>query len=153
MTPDVNILVAASRDDHPHHAVAIHWLKQALAEAGNGKRMAVLPMVAAGFVRLATHPKLFVEPTPLEDAMKFLSAVIHAPGVEMPELGQEWSMFEALCAQHQLTGNWIPDAWIAAAVRCHHLHLFTFDRDFRKLLKPSMVTVLKGSSPVGEQAS
>ena len=41
-------------------------------------------------------------------------------------------------------GNAIPDAWIAAAAHHHHLHLVTFDKGFRKLLKPSMVTVLKG---------
>ena len=31
MTPDVNILVAASRQDHPHHAPALAWLEQAIA--------------------------------------------------------------------------------------------------------------------------
>ncbi|MFW6732792.1 MAG: hypothetical protein ACODUE_13850 [Synechococcus sp.] len=27
MTPDENVLVAASRSDHPHHTVAIRWLE------------------------------------------------------------------------------------------------------------------------------
>ena len=31
MTPDVNVLVAASRSDHPHHWVAHSWLQDALA--------------------------------------------------------------------------------------------------------------------------
>ena len=30
MTPDVNVLVAASRTDHPHHAAARQWLEEAL---------------------------------------------------------------------------------------------------------------------------
>jgi len=28
MTPDVNILVAASRIDHPHHIAALSWLPE-----------------------------------------------------------------------------------------------------------------------------
>ncbi len=30
MTPDVNVLVAAPRSDHPHHELARAWLEQAL---------------------------------------------------------------------------------------------------------------------------
>jgi hypothetical protein len=32
---------------------------------------------------------------------------------------------------------------IARATQSHHLHLVTFDKGFRKLLKSSIVTVLK----------
>lgn len=147
MTPDVNVLVAASRRDHIYHAPAIEWLERALefcaGEASAGDRpLAILPMVASGFLRLATHPKVFVEPTPLKAAQAFLRAVLDTPGVTMPALGEEWPMFEKLCTQHKLNGNAIPDAWIAAAALSHHLHLVTFDKDFRRLMKPSMVTVL-----------
>lgn len=144
MTPDVNILVAASRQDHPHHERARTWLEEALAKSGEGHSLAVLPMVASGFLRLVTHPKVFVEPTPLDAALTFLRAVMDSPGVVLPSLGGEWREFERLCAEHGLTGNAIPDAWIAAAAQHHHLHLVTFDKGFRKLLKASMVTLLKG---------
>lgn len=143
MTPDVNVLVAASRQDHPHHAPALAWLEQAIANGETGTPLALLPMVAAGFLRLATHPRVFVMPTPLQDAQAFLDAVLAAPGVSLAPLGGEWAHFSALCARHGLTGNAIPDAWIAAAAQYHHLHLVTFDKGFRKLLKPSAVTVLK----------
>ncbi|MDP1654058.1 MAG: PIN domain-containing protein [Rhodocyclaceae bacterium] len=144
MTPDVNVLVAASRHDHPHHASALAWLEGALINSGEGQPLAVFPMVAAGFLRLVTHPKVFIEPTPLDAALAFLRTVLDSPGVVLPALGSEWQEFERLCAQHVLTGNAIPDAWIAAAAQHHHLHLVTFDKGFRKLLKASMVTVLKG---------
>ena len=68
MTPDVNVLVAASRSDHPHHPVAIRWLDDALDACALGQGLALLPMVAAGFLRLVTHPRVFVEPTPLAGA-------------------------------------------------------------------------------------
>lgn len=143
MTPDVNVLVAASRQDHPHHERARIWLEEALAQSGEGRLLAILPMVASGFLRLVTHPKVFKEPTPLDAALAFLRAVLDSPGVTLPPLGNEWPEAERLCAQHSLTGNAIPDAWIAAAAQNHHIPLVTFDKGFRKLLKPSMVTVLK----------
>ena len=145
MTPDVNILVAASRQDHPHHAPALVWLQEALANSAEGRSLAILPMVASGFLRLVTHPKVFVEPTPVDAALVFLRTLLDSPGVILLSLGNEWPEFERLCAQLRLTGNAIPDAWIAAAAQNHHLHLVTFDKGFRKLLKSSTVTVLKVS--------
>lgn len=142
MTPDVNLLVAASRRDHVHHAPALAWLEGALANSAGGQILAILPMVASGFLRLTTHPKVFVEPTPLKAAQAFLRAVLDTPNVTMPILGEEWPLFEKLCTQYKLSGNAIPDAWIAAAALSNHLHLVTFDKDFRRLMKPSMVTVL-----------
>ena len=99
MTPDVNILVAASRRDHVHHAPALAWLEGALETSTDGQMLAILPMVACGFLRLTTHPKVFVEPTPLKAAQAFLRAVLDTPNVTMPMLGEEWSLFEKLCAQ------------------------------------------------------
>ena len=43
MTPDVNVLVAASRADHPHHGVARDWLEAAVGSAETG---AVLTLMA-----------------------------------------------------------------------------------------------------------
>lgn len=143
MTPDVNVLVAASRRDHVHHAPALAWLEGALETSAISQPLAILPMVAAGFLRLTTHPKVFVQPTPLKAAQAFLRAVLDTPGVTMTTLGEEWPLFEKLCTQHELGGNAIPDAWIAAAAQSHHLQLVTFDKDFRRLMKPSMVTVLQ----------
>lgn len=142
MTPDVNMLVAASRRDHPHHAPALAWLEGALSDNTAGQPLAILPMVASGFLRLVTHPKVFVEPTPIAAAQAFLRSVLDSPGVVLLTLGDEWPLFEHLCAQHGLVGNAIPDAWIAAAAQSHHVHLVTFDKGFRRLMKASMVTVV-----------
>ena len=100
-------------------------------------------MVASGLLRLVTHPKVFIEPTPIDAALDFLHAILDYPGVSLLSLGKEWAAFKLLCAHHRLTGNAIPDAWIAAAAQSYHLHLVTFDKCFRKLLKPSRMTVLK----------
>jgi uncharacterized protein len=52
MTPDVNVLIAASRADHPHHAVARTWLDQALVQSNQGASLKLQPMVIASFLRL-----------------------------------------------------------------------------------------------------
>lgn len=142
MTPDVNVLVAASRQDHPHHGPTLRWLETALSGSASG--LAILPMVAAGFLRLATHPKVFVEPTPEDAARSFLRAVLDSPGVRLLPLGDEWPLFERLCARHSLTGNAIPDAWIAAAAQTHHVQLVSFDRGLRRLMKGGQFLLLKG---------
>lgn len=143
MTPDVNVLVAASRRDHPHHRAALSWLESALDDNAVDGALVVLPMVAAGFLRLVTHPRVFVEPTPLDAARSFIHAVLESPGVQMLALGPEWPIFEGLCDRHQLAGNDIPDAWIAAAALAHHVPLVTFDRGFRRFLDRGQLVLLE----------
>jgi toxin-antitoxin system PIN domain toxin len=141
MTPDVNVLIAASRRDHPHHAVAAAWFASTAASATAGSLL-LFPMVLASFVRLVIHPKIFAVPSSLSDAIVFVDALLAAPGARMPELGAEWPRFRALCMTMKLKANDIPDAWLAAAVREHGDHLVTFDAGFRRLLKRSELTLL-----------
>ena len=143
MTPDVNVLVAASRTDHPHHAVARAWLEGALEASGAGATFTLLPMVLASFLRLVTSPKVFKRATPIEDAVAFVDALLATPGVHLAPLGPEWSKLRQLCLDKQLGGNDVPDAWLSAAVAHTGEHLVSFDRDFRKLLARSQFTLLE----------
>lgn len=142
MTPDVNILVAASRGDHPHHKIAYACIDEAVAACAEGASLKLMPMVVASFLRMVTNAKIFVHPTPVEDAVGFVDALLSVPGVEMPELGVEWPMLRQLCITKKLAANDIPDAWLAAAVVQLGEHLVTFDADFKKLLGRTQVTVL-----------
>ena len=144
MTPDVNVLVAASRSDHPHHASARRWLQQALAAASKGSVICLQPMVTASFLRLVTHARIFVNPTPTGEALRFLDALLSAPGVHQPMLGAEWPHFRRLCVDKSLRANDLPDAWLAAAVIQQGEHLVSFDADFRRLLPASQFTHLVG---------
>ena len=146
MTPDVNVLIAASRSDHPHHLQATAWLKPALAACRDGASLELLPMVASGFLRLVTHPKVFARPTPTDEALAFLDALLATPGVEMPSLSREWITLRQLCRDVKLAGNDIPDAWIAATVRTLGSHLVTFDRGFGKLLGKRDLTLLRAGA-------
>ncbi len=142
MTPDVNVLVAASRSDHPHHAAARTWLEQAIADAGRGAPLKLQPMVLASFLRLVTHPRIFVRPTPMSEALRFVDALSSAPGVALPALGPEWPILRKLCADKALGANDVPDAWLAAAVIHQGEHLASFDVDFKRLLPAARFTQL-----------
>jgi uncharacterized protein len=142
MTPDVNVLIAASRSDHPHHKTAYTCLDAAIAACSHGASLKLMPMVVGGFLRLVTSSRIFVHPTPVEEAMGFLDALFAVPGIEMPSLGSEWPILRQLCMERKLTANAIPDAWLAAAVIHLGEHLVTFDADFKKLLRRAQVTVL-----------
>jgi toxin-antitoxin system PIN domain toxin len=142
MTPDVNVLVAASRSDHPHYDVARYWLEQAVANATHGAVLTLQPMVIASFLRLVTHPKVFVQPTPMRDALRFIDALLAAPGVQQATLGGEWLALRKLCADKALSANAVPDAWLAVAVVRQGEHLVSFDADFKHLLPRSQFTRL-----------
>ena len=142
MTPDVNVLLAASRRDHPHHGIALQWLEQALSHATHVP-LVLQPMVVASFLRLATHPKIFAVPTPMEHALAFIDALLDDPGVNLAGLDGEWPVLSRLCRELGLQGNDLPDAWLAAAVLKQGEHLASFDSDFRRLLPRSQLTHLK----------
>lgn len=143
MTPDVNVLVAASRADHPHHTVAANWLGEAIVNAGQGTPLKLQAMVIASFLRIVTHPKIFVHPTPMSEALRFIEALVGAPGVEQPALGEEWPQMRELCAGKALSANDVPDAWLAAAALHQGSHLVSFDADFKRLLPRGRFTQLK----------
>ena len=96
MTPDVNVLIAASRSDHPHHKTARAFLTKAITACANGATICLMPMVVASFLRLSTNSKIFVMPMPMQQSMAFLDALLAIPGVEIPALGGEWPLFRQL---------------------------------------------------------
>lgn len=146
MTPDVSVLVAASRADHPHHQPALRWLRQAMAQAATQAgpaELGLLSTVVASFLRLVTHPRVFAVPTPAADAVAFVDALLGASGVRMLAVKDEWPRLRALCLAQRLSGNDLPDAWIAASVLQTRETLATFDCDFLRLLEPKHIVLLR----------
>jgi toxin-antitoxin system PIN domain toxin len=143
MTPDVNVLIAAFRRDHQHHAVALQWLDGARVACAEGRiSLALLPMVIVGFLGLVTNRRVFVEPDSIEDALTFIDALLDSPGVELQPCGEEWPILRAKLIARGHKGNEVTDAWIASATESSSEHLVTFDRDFLKLLSPGDFTLL-----------
>jgi predicted nucleic acid-binding protein len=76
--PDVNVLVGAFRADAPHHAQLRRWLKSAVADVED---LGLTDAVVGGTIRVLTHPRVFVNPTPLDDALAQVTALLAADGV------------------------------------------------------------------------
>lgn len=142
MTPDVNVVLAAARPDHPHHRTALDWFESTLSDR-ESLGVTLLPMVVSGFLRIVTNRKVFPQPSSPDEAVDFIDQLLALPAVTMLPLGPEWPRLRRLCVDQQLAGNDLTDAWIAAAVEQHTEHLVTFDKGFRRLLPRSRVTVLK----------
>jgi toxin-antitoxin system PIN domain toxin len=144
LIPDVNVLVAAFRGDHTHHAVARKWLLDARAATAIGERsLLLLPVVVAGFLRLVTNKRVFNEPNRMEDAVGFIDALMATPGVEMRVSTDEWPILRSKLLTQPLVGNLVTDAAIASIVQSLGEHLITFDRDFRKLMPSRDLTLLR----------
>ena len=93
-------------------------------------------------MRLVTSAKVFAKHTTIKDAISAVDKILAEPGVAMATLGAEWLELRELCAAKNLSGNDVPDAWLAEATSYVGEHLVTFDRDSKKLPPRSYVTVL-----------
>ena len=143
MIPDFNVLVAAYRTDHVHHDTAYAWLAEARRDCAQGREtLTLLPMVAIGFLRLVTNPRVFTEPDSIENAVVFIDVLLETPGVELPDCGKEWPLLRDKLLSLGLHGNLVTDAWIASTVETLCEHLVTFDNDFTRLLPARDLTLL-----------
>jgi toxin-antitoxin system PIN domain toxin len=127
LLPDVNVLLAAFRADHVHHAPARAFLESARA----GDEVIGLSDVAlAGVVRLATNPRVFVHPDAAASVIGFLDVMFEPPAQLVRAGPTHWPRFAELCRELQLRGNLVPDAYLAALALEQSARLVTFDRGF-----------------------
>ena len=128
--PDVNVLVAAHREDAPEHERVRPWLEERLV---GDESFGVSDLVLSGFVRVVTHPRVFAEPSTLDDALAFAAQVRGAPAVVPVHPGpRHWEIFTRLCESAAARGNLVPDACLAALAIESGSEWVTFDRDFSR---------------------
>lgn len=140
--PDVNVLVAAHRVDHPQHKAASDWLKRTLSGASDGQVL-VLPMaVISGFLRLVTNMRIFPTPTAAQQAVDFVDWLLESPSASLIGDSSEWISFRGLVLDKNLTANQVPDAWLAALAISMGEPFVTFDKGFRLLLPRSLLVLL-----------
>jgi toxin-antitoxin system PIN domain toxin len=125
---DVNILVTAFRDDAPGHKVC----RDLVVEMLDGPLpYGVSDIVLSGFLRVATHPRVFYPPAPLEEALAFADVYRFSPGaVPIAPGPRHWSIFSRLCSAARAKGNLVPDAYLAALAIESSCEWITADRDF-----------------------
>ena len=127
---DVNVLVHAFHEgalDHTRYRV---WLDEVVSSP---EPFGICELVLSGFIRVATHPRVFDPPAPTVDALAFATAlrvqsnaVIVAPGA------RHWDIFVRLCLDADAKGNLVPDAYLAALAIESGSEWITADRDFTR---------------------
>jgi toxin-antitoxin system PIN domain toxin len=127
---DVNVVLAAHRDDHPHFEPARAWLEDTLASRSP---FCVADLVAGAFLRLATNSRIFTTPTPIAQAFAYLQALRSQPAhVVLGPGSAHLELLEGICRDADVTGDLVPDAQLAAIAIEHACELISFDRDFAR---------------------
>lgn len=134
---DTNLLVYAHREDSSWHAEASQVIKN-LAE-GIAPWAIPWPCIHE-FVAIATHPRIFVPPTPLVRALDQVEAWLESPSLHLlAESPDYWDFLRALLVGGKVAGPAVHDGRIAALCLQHGVReLWTADRDFNRY--PSLRT-------------
>lgn len=126
--PDVNVLIYAFRSDSLEHSKYKKWLDGVVnGDAAFG----IAPQVLSSFVRICTHPRVFKQPSDLQETLAFCTVILECLNATLI-LPQErhWSIFQALCVSSKVTGNLVADAWLAALAIESGCEWITTDGDF-----------------------
>lgn len=127
---DVNVFVHAHRADTPQHAGCLRWLE---AVIGGDEAYGVSDLVLSEFIRVVTHPKVFVRPSPLADALAFAAQLREPPNaVPVSPGARHWDIFQRLCTASAVRGNLVPDAHLAALAIESGCEWVTTDRVFAR---------------------
>ncbi len=130
LLPDVNVLVYAHRQEGEEQVRVADWLKARVD--GDGITL-FTPQTISGFLRVVTHPRVFVAPSPLDHAIAFLDGLLSRRNSIVVESGPRyWSVMAGLLTKGDARGDLVPDAALAAtAIECGAM-LATRDRDFAR---------------------
>ncbi|MEX1110561.1 MAG: type II toxin-antitoxin system VapC family toxin [Chthoniobacterales bacterium] len=127
---DVNVVVAAHREDAENHAGIRAWLESELASPSG---LGLSDLVLSGCLRVITHPKIFRQPTSLSEAFEFVEDLRSRPEVHIFAPGPDhWSIFISLCRRSGARGNLVPDAYHAALAMEWGCQWVTLDRGFAR---------------------
>lgn len=128
--PDINLLIYAHNIRAAQHQKALHWWNQCL-QGHDG--VALAWVVVLGFVRIATHPKVFTNPMTAEDALGRVKEWLSLPHVHLvhptPTHFATWS---SLLMRMGTAANLTTDAHLAALAIERGLILQTTDADFAR---------------------
>lgn len=128
--PDVNVLIYAFRKDSEHHEVCRSWLERTIL---GESQFGVSGLTLSAVVRIATNPRVFREPSTVEESFAYCRAIMGQPHCELIEPGERhWRIFEELCKKAGVRGPKVSDAWFAALAVERGCTWITCDRDYAR---------------------
>jgi hypothetical protein len=91
------------------------------------------PQVLSGVLRVVTHPRVFAEPSELEESLAYCELLLAHPRCVVVRPGtRHWMIFADLCRNAEVRGNLVPDAWFAALAMESGARWITLDRDYAR---------------------
>jgi toxin-antitoxin system PIN domain toxin len=132
---DTNVLLYAHRSDSPWHEAATRCLRE-LAH----RPWAIPWPCVHEFLAIATHPRIFDPPSPIEDALGALESWRAVPTTAFLAEAEGYAdVLAAVLREARVVGPRVHDARIAALCRQHAVtELWTADRDFSRF--PGLAT-------------
>lgn len=130
MIVDANILLYAVDESARDHPSARSFLEEHL----NGEVRIGLPWQSlSAFLRIATHPRIMGTPLSAPTAAVFVDDWLEAPAAWMPDVTPaSWSILRDLMEKHDVTGNLVPDAQLAALAIQYGVPVVSADSDFAR---------------------
>lgn len=127
---DVNVVVGAMREDAPRHVVMRAYVESLrIAHEPFG----LSDLVLSGALRVLTHPRVFMPPTPAKAARDYVAALRATPNAVLVSPGpRHWQIFTSLLENTGATGNLVSDAWYAALAIEHGCDWISDDADFAR---------------------
>jgi len=130
--PDVNVLVYAHRADEETHAGYRAWLEGLVNGA---EPFALSALVAVGFVRIVTNPRIYPSPTPLTVALGVIDELHAHPRCRLVVPGPDhWTRVSDLCRKTGAGGKLVADAQHAAIAIAEGCTWVTRDDDFARFV-------------------
>ena len=128
IVPDLNLLVYAYNDGFPLHDSARRWWE---ALVNGTERIGVSWLVAAGFVRLMTHPRVLARPTVAAMAVDYVEEWFRFPNVTPLNPGREHlTLFRRNLTAAGVGANLVTDAHLAALAMEYQAEVHSNDMDF-----------------------
>jgi toxin-antitoxin system PIN domain toxin len=126
--PDINLLLYTCDSDSPFHTKAAAWWQKCLS---GPEPVGLIPVVIFGFVRIATHGRVFQQPMTPVEAGGHIRSWLAQPCSQLLEpraehVGQVLQLLEEIGS----AGNLVTDAQIAAFAIENDAVLHTADTDF-----------------------
>lgn len=126
----MNVLLYAFRDDSVDHARYRGWLEGVV---NGNEAYGMSSQVLCSVARIATHPRIYVSPSQLEDAFAFARVLLEQPHCTVVQPGvRHFSIFEDRCRKAAANGNLIRDAGFAALAVESGCEWVTTDGDFAR---------------------
>lgn len=125
---DLNVLLYAINRDSAHHERVRRWWERAL---GGDEPIGLTWIVLLGFLRLATNPRVFPHPIPVNEAVARVELwLAHSNTVVVTETEQHWEVLRELLSESGTSGNLTTDAHLATLALTNRATLVSCDADF-----------------------